>query len=86
MKSKRFEFWLFGIDTVVDLSHKGVVAFLKKSKKVSNKILRKFKQKQKSRKETREKNKDFIQKGKEQDLMLDFEIKNKTTNPNNKIF
>jgi len=73
MKSKGFEFWLFGIDAVVDLSRKGMIAFLKHSKQVSHKIVRKIKEHQKANQKNKKKIKQSIQKGKEQDIILDFE-------------
>ena len=36
MKSKGNEFWLFGIDAVVELSQKGVIAFLENAKQFSH--------------------------------------------------
>jgi len=73
MKSKGHEFWLFGIDTVVELSQKGIISFLEHSKQVSHKILRKLKQQQQVRQENKKDIKESIRKGKEQDIILDFE-------------
>jgi len=73
MKSKGHEFWLFGIDAVVELSRKGIISFLEHSKQVSHKILRKLKQQQQVRQENKKNTKESIRKGKEQDIIIDFE-------------
>ena len=73
MKSKGNEFWLFGIDAVMELSQKGMIAFLDSTKQVSHKILRKLKQQQQARQENKKDIKESIRKGKEQDAILDFE-------------
>ena len=73
MKSKGNEFWLFGIDAVVELSQKGVIAFLENAKQFSHRIHRKIKQQQKTHQKNKKKRNQNIEIGKEQDTKAAFE-------------
>ncbi|WP_439131463.1 hypothetical protein [Polaribacter sp.] len=67
MKRNKQQFWLFGMDAILEFGQEGVLEAIEISKQIKRNVIRKFKNQKMARKTTKK----YIQIGKKQDRKLE---------------